>query len=193
MTISLDGVDISAWRALENAAIDSDSAFRFLNFCSVDTEGRPQARMVVLRHADRSTRLLEFHTDVRSQKWREIAANPQVTVLGYCNQTRLQLRLQGTAEQYASQSELATAAWSKLPARTQRTYTGGPPGDKQIFDIADEHAKSEPDTETEGKRHFGVLLVRVTQLDWYQLQKENNQRALISYADGLTSRHWITP
>ncbi|MGO7726357.1 pyridoxamine 5'-phosphate oxidase, partial [Rhizobium ruizarguesonis] len=47
--MTLAEVDASAWAELESAGADPQSAFRYLNRCSVDAGGRPQARMVVLR------------------------------------------------------------------------------------------------------------------------------------------------
>ncbi|MBB2719227.1 UNVERIFIED_ORG: hypothetical protein GGE64_004911 [Rhizobium etli] len=61
--MDLPDIDASAWAKLETAAVVPQSGFRYLNLCSVDTETRPQARMIVLRAADRSARRLEFHTD----------------------------------------------------------------------------------------------------------------------------------
>ena len=70
---------------------------------------------MVLRQCVDDRRMLTFHTDVRSPKWQEMAANPQVTVLGYCHQRRLQLRLAGRVACYAAGSDVARAAWRVLP------------------------------------------------------------------------------
>ncbi len=195
MLIKLEDINASAWAKLETATRTPNASFRFLNLCSVDVEGRPQARTVVLRRADRLTCVLEFHTDVRSPKWLEISANSQVTALGYCGETRLQLRLQGMAELHGFGSPVAITAWSKIPAHTRRTYAGGPPGNEQPADTADEQASLISTDEAEGKVHFGVIILRVSVLDWYQLQRENNRRARLTYNDkGITTSHrWINP
>lgn len=74
--MDLTDIDASAWAELETAAADPQSGFRYVSLCSVDTEAKPQARMVVLRAADKSARCLEFHTDTRSSKWLELSVNP---------------------------------------------------------------------------------------------------------------------
>ncbi len=195
MPVSLQNIDTSAWKELETAAGDPGSGFRFINLCSVDAQGKPQARMVVLRRVDKLARVIEFHTDIRSPKWQEITANPNLTALGYCHQTRLQLRLQGSAELYAAESEVAEKAWSLLSPQTRSTYIGGPPGDEQSFDIDDKKTILESGEAANGKRHFGVIVLRVSQLDWYQLQKGNNQRALLTYSSSgdCLSAQWINP
>ena len=193
--LTLADIDASAWRALETAASSPQSGFRFLNLCSVDAEQKPQARMVVLRRADGSLRVLEFHTDTRSPKWLEFSANPHATVLGFCPQTRLQFRLQGTIELHAPGSDQANAAWDKLSAWTRTTYTGGPPGDECAFDVIDETALPKPADEAEGKLHFGLLIFRARTLDWFQLRRQGNRRALSTYDEtgALAACRWVNP
>ncbi|MBX4908933.1 MULTISPECIES: pyridoxamine 5'-phosphate oxidase family protein [Rhizobium] len=191
--MDLIDIDASAWAELETAAAGPQSGFRYVNLCSVGAEGRPQARMVVLRAADRARRSLEFHTDTRSPKWLELSANPDVTVLGFCPQARLQLRLQGTVERHGPGSERADAAWENLPNRTRMTYIGGPPGDERAFETVAE--LPEPRGEVEGKARFGVLSFRARMLDWFQLRQQDNRRALFSYDEtgALTHRRWVNP
>lgn len=132
MTV-LSEIEAAGWAALRQAAADPQSGFRCVTLCTVDAAGAPQARMVVLRACDPARRTLELHTDIRSPKWAELTAAPRVTVLGYCPQTRLQLRLTGTATLHGPDSAAAAAAWATLPPWTRSTYTGGPPGDERAF------------------------------------------------------------
>lgn len=173
--MSLREIDSDCWQQLETGASDPDSGFHFLTLASVDQQGKPQARTLVLRAVDREKRTLAFHTDMRSLKWQALAVNPDVTVLGYSAKT--QLRLQGTVELHAAHSAVAEAAWQRLSCRTQQTYAGAAPGsdiDHQSNDAAN------------AEDNFGVLLIRITQLDWCLLARDNNQRALLNYtADGV--------
>jgi pyridoxine/pyridoxamine 5'-phosphate oxidase len=61
---SLLEVEASAWSELERGALSPESGFRQVSLCSVDASLRPQARMVVLRKANRRGRLLEFHSEI---------------------------------------------------------------------------------------------------------------------------------
>ncbi|PDT26667.1 pyridoxamine 5'-phosphate oxidase [Rhizobium sp. L9] len=190
--MDLTDIDASAWAELETAAADPQSGFRYVSLCSIDTEAKPQARMVVLRAADRSARCLEFHTDTRSSKWLELSVNPRVTILGFSAESRLQLRLQGAVELHGPGSAGANAAWGRLPARTRMTYAGGPPGDERAFETID---AAEPADEAEGKTRFGVLIFRAWTLDWFQLRQQDNRRALFCYdeAGALSSCRWVNP
>ncbi len=140
-------------------------------------------------------RVLEFHTDTRSPKWLELAANPHVTVLGYCAQRRVQLRLQGVIELHGPGSDIATLAWQKLPTWTRGTYAGGPPGDERAFEAIEATAPSESAGETGGKEHFGVVTFRAAALDWFQLRRQDNCRAKFTYdATGTrTACLWLNP
>lgn len=67
MANDLIQINTLAWKELELATITPESGFRYINLCSVDKEDTPQARMVVLRHVNQLKRILEIHTDIRSQ------------------------------------------------------------------------------------------------------------------------------
>jgi hypothetical protein len=182
--MSLREIDTACWQQLETGSREPDSGFHFLTLASIDQQGKPQARTLVLRSVDREKRTLEFHTDMRSPKWQALAVNPDVTVLGYSAKT--QLRLHGMVELHAAHSAVAEAAWQRLSHRTQQTYAGAAPGS----DIGS------PSKNTgNAEDHFGVLIIQITQLDRCLLARENNQRALLNYrSDGaLTNSKWVHP
>ena len=60
--------------ALQRAPLDKHHDWRTPVLATVDGQGRPQARTVVLRHADRATQTLVFFTDARSPKCAELRA-----------------------------------------------------------------------------------------------------------------------
>lgn len=191
--MNLSDTDAAAWRELEAAPTIPNSGFRYVNLCSVDRFGHPQARMVVLRRADIRTRSLEIHTDVRSPKWEEIAANPSVTILGFAPERRLQLRLFGSATLHGPGSEAADLAWDRLSQWTRSTYAGGPPGEKALSGSGSE--KDLAGGAIDGKLRFGVMTVQTSKLDWFQLQRTANQRAVFDYdrSGVLTNAQRVNP
>lgn len=193
--MNLVDVDASAWAELDAAAANPHSGFRYVSLCSVDASNKPQARMVVVRRAGATIRLLEFHTDTRSLKWRELSANPLATILGFCAQTRLQLRLQGVLELHGPGSEVVESVWERLSPRMQRTYAGGPPGGDRHFEATDEWVTAKAVSNAGGKDYFGVLTFRAETLDWFQLQQTDNLRARFIYNEqgALADYRWINP
>jgi len=186
-------IEAAAWENLADAANDPQSGYRYLTLCSVDAGFRPQARTVVLRRVDRDIRELEFHTDIRSPKWAELMSNPQATVLGYCPETRTQLRLCGTVSLFPSGTDRADEAWQGLSPWTRSTYTGGPPGDEQAFDTPSDYIA--PSAKGGDSNVFGVVVLRATSLDWFQLERQANRRVRYGYGDAgtLVSSQLINP
>ncbi|ORM57811.1 pyridoxamine 5'-phosphate oxidase [Pantoea rodasii] len=195
MTAESENIDAIAWRELDTAAQDPHAGFRYVNVCTLDAELKPQARMMVLRRTDSVKRRLEFHTDIRSAKWQELALNPAATVLGFCSQSRLQLRLQGYFKRYEPESALANQVWEGLPIWTRRSYSGGPPGDESLFSPDQTRDVESEENRGDGKHNFGVLVFQAESLDWFQLQRNDNRRARLIYSDTgcLSSFHWINP
>lgn len=191
---SLAGIDAEAWRLLEQGAADPQSGFHYVTLATVSRTGVAQARTVVLRAAVAAERMLEIHTDVRSPKWAELAEQPDATVLGFCNTTRVQLRLQGSAVLFSPESDVSRKAWQGLSPTTRSTYQGGPPGDDLAFTPAAQAAAADaPDGG--GQANFGVVRFRVSMLDWFRLQRSDNRRALFAYGPGgkIVTQLWVNP
>ncbi|MBL8790314.1 MAG: pyridoxamine 5'-phosphate oxidase family protein [Rhizobiales bacterium] len=193
ITDSFAGIDADAWRLLEQGAGDPQSGFHYVTLCTVGRTGLAQARTVVLRKVSAAERMLEIHTDVRSPKWAELSAQPQATVLGFCNSSRVQLRLQGGTEQFSPKTDVARAAWARLAPSTRATYQGGPPGDDLAFPPAADQAVRPVDGA--GHENFGVIRFRANLLDWFCLQRNDNRRALFAYGpEGkVVTQMWVNP
>jgi pyridoxamine 5'-phosphate oxidase len=176
--MNLAEIDADAWHDLDAAGADAQSGFRYVNLCTVDPSGLPQARLVVLRSAKPTSRTIEIHTDIRSQKWTEISSNPSATVVGFDPEKGLQLRLQGTASLYPPASDIAATAWSRLSTWTKATYTGGPPGNTAPSGPI---RVAEPEND-DGRAVFGVIVFRAKAMDWFRLSRGDNRRATFRYA-----------
>jgi pyridoxamine 5'-phosphate oxidase len=84
----------SAWLAEAAAAepIDPEA----MTLATVDAEGMPNARMVLLKGADE--RGFVFYTNCESAKGRELAANPKAALLFYWKSLGRQVRMRGTVQ-----------------------------------------------------------------------------------------------
>lgn len=194
-TLATMGAD--AWRRLTEAVTDPEHPYRNLSLATVDENGDPQVRFLVLRDVDRVQRFLEFHTDTRSPKWAELQSRPRLSVLGYDPGDRLQLRLRGTAQLFPPGSDENAFAWNKLSPWTKTTYCGGPPGDILALPEPGE-IRSEPPSEAEtemGRDRFGVIAFRATMLDWFQHKRGQIRRVKFRYAGNgsLVDANWIAP
>jgi pyridoxamine 5'-phosphate oxidase len=61
---------------------------------TASSKGEPSARMVLLRHHDRTS--FGWYTNYDSRKGEELAANPKAALLWYCEALGRQIRIEGT-------------------------------------------------------------------------------------------------
>ena len=83
-----------AWKAgIKNA--------HAMTLSTVDSEGRPSSRQVLLKHVD--DRGFVFYTNLESRKGEEIAANPRVSLNFYWRELDKQVSIRGVAEPVSDQ------------------------------------------------------------------------------------------
>ena len=204
MTIAeLQTINNDAWNALTAATTDQSSTFSTLTLSTVATRqsntgqiqtATPQARLLVLRKAISHRQQLEFHTDIRSPKWFELLTNSAACITGYDPDQRLQLRLQGQITLFEPNTVENTTAWSALTHWTKNTYCSNTPG-SALQAITNPPSPTDAADVAYGQKNFGVLIFEASSLDWFQLERGNNRRALFEYNknDTAFSGSWITP
>jgi hypothetical protein len=163
---------------------------------SVGADGAPQARVMVLRKADRATGLLRFHTDARSPKVASLHARP-VAVLGYHPGEAVQLRLTGVAEVVREGPEV-DAIWAQSTEFARRCYMveAGPgtplPAPGSGLPAGVEGRKPEADELVPARANFAIVKVQVTRLDWLHLAQSGHRRAEFAAADDWRGG-WVVP
>jgi len=84
----------TAWLAEASAVEPNDP--NAMTLATATPEGRPSARMVLLKGAD--ARGFVFYTNLESRKSLELAANPVAALLFHWKSLRRQVRIEGTVE-----------------------------------------------------------------------------------------------
>ena len=110
-----------ALAGLERALSERGHELRNAQLATLSAEGRPGLRTVVLRRFDRTPPTLEFHSDRRAAKIREIAHASQVSLLAWSAADRLQLRFRGTATLHHA-DDLARTRWDDLSESARAPY-----------------------------------------------------------------------
>ncbi|MEL7049917.1 MAG: pyridoxamine 5'-phosphate oxidase family protein, partial [Pseudomonadota bacterium] len=78
------------WRRLERGVADRRSPFHTPTVATMRrADGLPNLRTVVLRACEHQDRQLTFHTDARSEKCRELRANPAIALHVYDPQAKI--------------------------------------------------------------------------------------------------------
>ncbi len=196
----LGGVLAAIWSELEGATKDRRHGFHVPAIASLGRDGTPQARSVVLRRAVRESGELHFHTDLRSPKVAEIAANPRVAWLLYDAARRLQLRIEADAE-VLRDGPRADEAWARSALSSRRCYLAphapGEVAEEWLANIPGELVARIPTEEESmaGRVHFGLVVTRVLSIEWLFLASEGHRRARFVADGDRTSwlAHWLAP
>src|SRR5215472_4172575 len=86
-----------------------------MTVATADARGRPSARLVLLKHADRDG--FVFYTNGRSRKGRELAANPRAALVFHWSPLNKQVRIEGPVREVTAAE--ADAYWATRPRASQ--------------------------------------------------------------------------
>ena len=182
MKILLSGLLDQAWGLLEEGQADGHSPLRLMSLATVDIEGQPQTRHVVLRAVDRAGETLEFHTDIGSSKCVELQANPRAQLLFWDPERAIQLRLHVLIK--LRQDAHRDEQWQNVPKSSQISYGKTP---RTGLKISNPFAYQL----TPSRSQFMVCTCAVQKLEFLSL-KEQHFRAVFQ-ADESWAGTWLSP
>jgi pyridoxamine 5'-phosphate oxidase len=195
---TLDAVLADVWTRLVRGGADRRSAFHTPVVASIDADGMPQQRVMVLRKSIEADATMRFHTDLRSAKVGEIGNSARVSVLGYDAAAKIQIRASGLAV-VSDAGEIADAAWAASSPSSRRCYlTRYAPGsmtDKPISGLPASLESRVPErSETEaGRANFAVLMITLDTLEWLYLAHDGHVRARFVCENGAWKGQWLIP
>ena len=177
-----------ALSTLERAVAEHGHPLRNVQLATVAPEGRPGLRTVVVRAFARLPNpVIEFHTDARAAKTREIAHARHVGIVAWSDPDRLQLRLDGAATLHRA-DDVARARWDKLSPNARATYgLRATPG--QPIASPDDTDHLPPDQQFE---QFTVVLVTIATADVLRLGNAGRQTRAFGTPNGAEAV-WLAP
>ena len=149
---------------------------------AVSPDGRPEARTVVLRGADRAMARVEVHTDPMTSKVQSLRARPFAAIHIWEPETQVQIRL-NTRVQVLTGAEIADR-WERVPDAARASYGTAPAPGTPIegpFDY----------TKPGDRSGFAVLLCGIERIDLVHLGRQH-RRALYSAEDNWQGV-WCAP
>jgi pyridoxamine 5'-phosphate oxidase len=186
----LAAVQDSCWALLARGVADRRHAFHHPAIATIDADGAPRSRIVILRGVDAASASLRFHTDRRSAKCAEIAARPRISCLFYDPEGRIQLRVDGMASLHLDDA-IADAAWASSQ-RMSRVCYGTAPAPGTPLASPDAFALPEDDAAiAAGRAHFAAVVVTAERLEWLFLRHEGHRRAAFDLGSGAAE--WLAP
>jgi pyridoxine/pyridoxamine 5'-phosphate oxidase len=185
-----------AWSLLVRGGADRKSPLHTPAVCSVDADGLPQARIMVLRKADAAAATLRFHTDSRSPKAAQLDGKP-VAVLAYHGPEQVQLRISGTAR-VRTQDDVVDDLWNQSTLFARRCYLaqhapGTPlPGPSSGLPASIEGQQPTAEQIAPARPNFALVWVEVAAIEWLHLANTGHRRAVFRAEDGWAGA-WLAP
>jgi pyridoxamine 5'-phosphate oxidase len=170
------------WTRLTRGVHDRHAPARHPTLATVTPQGRPQARTVVLRAADKAAGTLDIHTDLRSSKVGDLRATPFVALHIWDTSAHLQLRLEAHVTLLTGPD--VARIWAGVPAASRLSYGSTPAPGRPIAQALDY-------TKAADEASFVILRLRVETFDALHLGPDH-RRARFDRADDWAGM-WLAP
>ena len=192
--LSLENIPKEIWSHLKNGIKDISSAFHFPSLSTINLDGYPTSRTVILRNIDFKKKLISFNTDIRSQKWFEMKNNNNILLHIYDFKNKTQLRITGKAFLNYKNKNWDNA-WNSLSIMSKECYSS--PHSPSIYienpkDIDQNIKTIKKDCLDKYKINFGRIDVEVKIIDWLYLLHSGHRRAKFTYNKKLKMT-WLAP
>jgi pyridoxamine 5'-phosphate oxidase len=183
------------WSMLENAVIDRGSQFRIPVFICGD-ESSFDGRIVVLRKSNHQNNIVQFHSDIRSDKIKKLRKNKNASMLFYDKEEKIQVRLKVECV-VNHNNDITKESWSKTQHISRKCYlVDNGPGTKS--DIPTSGLKPEFDNfeftlaqSEKGYKNFTVIQCKIQTIEWLYLAAKGHRRAKFNLK--TNENIWLVP
>ena len=114
------GIKAKIWSMLDNAIKDRRSQFRIPIFICGNQDDF-DGRIVVLRKSDQSSNLIQYHSDIRSNKIAKLKNNKNASMLFYDKDEKIQVRLKVECP-INHENEITKESWLKTGHMSRKCY-----------------------------------------------------------------------
>ena len=183
------------WLMLDDAVTNRSSQFRIPVFVCGDQKDF-DGRIVVLRKSDQSNNLLQFHSDIRSEKIPKLKNNKNASMLFYDKEEKIQVRLKVECT-INHNNEITKESWSKTGHISRKCYlvNNGPgtesptptSGLKPEFD----NYEFTMEQSEEGYKNFTVIQCKIKSIEWLYLAAKGHRRARLDVESKKDT--WLVP
>ena len=180
------------WHSLARGASDRRSPLHQAVVATVTPEGAPDLRIMVLRLADPSQRLVQVHSDYRSDKIRHIEHDARGALLFYDPVAKVQIRVSGHFTLHRN-DPIAETAWVGSQPMSRVCYAAPLAPGATVADPIDALGHLTIDPIPDGYPNFVVLRCHVTRLEWLYLAASGHRRARFELAESTPVGQWLAP
>jgi 3-hydroxyisobutyrate dehydrogenase len=183
------------WSMLDDAVTNRSSQFRIPVFVCGDQKDF-DGRIVVLRKSDQSNSLLQFHSDIRSDKIPKLKNNKNAAMLFYHKKEKIQVRIKVECI-INHNNEITKESWSKTGHMSRKCYLidNGPGVESptptsglkpELDDFEFTMKQSE-----EGYKNFSVIQCKIKSIEWLYLAAKGHRRAKFELDNN--KEYWLIP
>ena len=193
-----DEILISIKELLKNAVKDRHHGFHTPVFSNTDNNNEISSRTVVLRNFDPQEYILNFHTDIRSKKIKNIANKPLTYFVFYDFKTQVQLRIKTNSLIHCNDN-IASIAWDKTKLSSRKCYLSkkAPSSNTNFAEdsIPNNLRGIDPDKQESelGFKNFAVISNKIKNIDWLYLSSLGHKRLRIEINQKKTEYQWLIP
>ena len=183
------------WSMLDDAVTNRSSQFRIPVFICGDQKDF-DGRIVVLRKSDQSNNLVQFHSDIRSDKIPKLKSNENASMLFYDKEEKIQVRLKVECN-INHNNEITKESWNKTghisrkcylvdngPGTESPTPTSGLKPELDNFEFTMEQSE-------EGYKNFTVIQCKIKSIEWLYLAAKGHRRARFEIDNN--KEYWLVP
>ena len=167
-------------------------------FSNTTTKNLVESRVIVLRKFDEINFLLNFHTDFRSPKIKNLKNTSSSYMLFYDPKIKIQLRIK-TLSTIHNLNSVSKKAWDYTKLASRKCYlTQSPPTSttsKPEDGIPDHLIGTDPskhESET-GYKNFAVIENKIKNIDWLYLKSSGHRRLNINCTQKNPKFKWLIP
>jgi len=183
------------WSMLVDAVNNRSSTFRIPVFVCGDQKDF-DGRIVVLRKSDPSNNLLQFHSDIRSEKIIKLKNNKNASMLFYNKEEKIQVRLKVECI-INHNNEITKESWSKTGHISRKCYlvdngpgTKSPTPTSGLKPELDNYEFTMEESE-QGYKNFTVIQCKIKSIEWLYLAAKGHRRARIDLINN--KEYWLVP
>ena len=190
-----DEIKKKIWLMLEDAIANRNSQFRIPTFICGD-QSDFDGRIVVLRKSDQQNNILQFHSDIRSDKIEKLKKNSSAAMHFYDKDEKIQVRLKLECK-VNHDNGITKESWLKTGHMSRKCYlvddgpgtesknpTSGLKPKLDNFEFTMEESEI-------GYKNFTVIQCKIKSIEWLYLAAKGHRRARFDIANNKEC--WLVP
>ena len=183
------------WLMLDDAITNRASPFRIPVFICGD-QSDFDGRIVVLRKSNQSNNVIQYHSDIRSDKIFKLKNNKNAAMLFYDKEEKIQVRLKVECV-INHNNKITKESWLKTGHMSRKCYlVDSGPG--TVSSAPTSGLKPELDNfefsmkqSEEGYRNFTVIQCKIKSMEWLYLAAKGHRRARFELDNN--KEYWLIP